>query len=327
MTATSSTTNATKSHLKILIVTMLLVLAVTQLETTNPFLLLQTAGRMETRCQVALNQSDSPPSRKMQTEHPQFVFLMGTEGSGHHLWSHLVDISPNVKTLRDMNLIGEAESIAFQLFHKRDLTNSLFVGAPCVDDWNGTRLIELTAQKLQTLSTKLPQNVTVPLNGIPSTKRLSGMMSYPNYKSTEKCAGFRHPDVNLLQKACDTAQVTCHYIVQHRDPVALLHSTTQNRRMHSTGYAISLYTSMLNILQFQMSQVPLEFCWNYNAGRPSARLGTLLGWKHDEFDKVFEESYREPHAVNDSFVPMEHRVSLDSLLVAHEQLKMACGAR
>jgi hypothetical protein len=78
---------------------------------------------------------------------------------------------------------------------------------------------------MKLVASKLPPDIMLPLIGITSSKPISGMMSYPNYRSTEKCAGFRHPDLSLLQQACDMAKVRCRYIVQYRDPLAILRST------------------------------------------------------------------------------------------------------
>jgi hypothetical protein len=260
---------------------------------------------------------------------PQFVFLMGTEGSGHHFWSTLIERSPNYARLRQLKLLGAAENITHQLFSKRQLDQSLFAGSPCHTDWNGTLLMEQTAQKLRFVAAKLPPNLTVPLNGIPSTKPVSGMISYPNFKSTEKCAGFRHPDVHLLQLACRDAQVSCHFILQYRDPMATLRSTTRKRKIHSVGYAIALYTSMYATLTFQLSTMTpssLEFCWHYSDSHPSARLGTLLGYTtEEEFRMVFAKHYVPSNTTDvDTAVPQHQKVLLDSLLLAYEQLKSKC---
>ena len=280
------------------------------------------------------------------TDHPQFVFLMGTEGSGHHLWSSLIEQSPNLATLKQLNLLEAAESITHQLFAKRQLEESLFAGSACHTDWNGTKLLEQTAHKLRFVANKLQRNsnnfttglITVPLNGIPSTKPTSGMMSYPNYKSNEKCAGFRHPDMRLLQQACSKASVSCHFILQYRDPMAILRSTTQKRKLHAVGYAIALYTAMLNTLTMQLLQLqrPLssssssattvvEFCWDYSNPRPSARLGSLLGYKtEEEFRIVFEKNYVPSSTTNNNVVPKQYEMLLESLMSAHHQLQKTC---
>jgi hypothetical protein len=264
------------------------------------------------------------------TEPPQFVFLMGTEGSGHHLWSSLIDQSPNLARLRQLNLLRAAESITHQLFSKRQLDQSLFAGSPCHEGWNGTSLIERTAHKLRFVANQLPPNLTVALNGIPTTKPISGMISYPNYKSNEKCAGFRHPDVRLLQLACQDAQVSCHFIVQYRDPIATVQSTTRKRKIHSVGYAIALYTAMYTTLTLQlgtMTPSSLEFCWHYSDSHPSTRLGTLLGYAtEEEFRIVFAKHYVPSNITIDvdTVIPPHQTVLLDGLFVAYEQLKSKC---
>jgi hypothetical protein len=263
------------------------------------------------------------------TGNPQFVFLMGTEGSGHHLWSTLIVQSPNFARLKQLDLLGATENIIHQLFSENHLEESLFGGSPCRGAWNGTLLIERTAQKLRLVADKLPPNLTVPLNGIPSTNRLSGMLSYPNHASKRKCAGFRHPDVRLLQQACLDAQVSCHFILQYRDPSATLRSTTINRNYHTTGFAIALYTAMFTTLTLQLSSLTpssLECCWYYGNSHPSARLGTLLGYTNEEeFRNAFAQHYVPSNSPEiNTVVPQEHRIPFESLLVAYNLLKLKC---
>lgn len=277
------------------------------------------------------NRTTGTPRNASTAGTPQFVFLMGTEGSGHHLWSSLIEQSPNLARLKQLNLLGAAESITRQLFSKRELDKSLFAGSPCHDAWNGTSLIEQTAHKLRFVANQLPSSLTVPLNGIPTTKAVSGMISYPNYKSNEKCAGFRHPNVRLLQLACQDAQVSCHFILQHRDPIATLQSTTHKRKIHSVGYAIALYTAMYTTLTLQLETMTaslLEFCWHYSDSHPSARLGTLLGYAtEEEFRNIFAQHYVPSNTTAtdvDSVIPAHQKVLLDNLFVAYEQLKLKC---
>jgi hypothetical protein len=283
------------------------------------------------------NYSDSPLGNRnavkqrnfSTTGNPQFVFLMGTEGSGHHLWSTLIEQSPNFERLKQLNLLGATEDIIYQLFSNLHLDESLFAGSPCRADWNGTLMIERTAQKLRFVADRLPHNMTVPLNGIPSTNGLSGMISYPNHGSKRKCAGFRHPDVRLLQQACLDAQVSCHFILQYRDPSATLRSTTINRNFHSTGYAIALYTAMFTTLTFQLSSITpssLECCWYYGNSHPAAQLGNLLGYTNEEeFRKAFAQHYVPSNSPDvNKGVPQEHRVPFEGLLVAYNLLKLKC---
>jgi hypothetical protein len=309
----------------------MLAFVVSQISTHSSLFQTTAIGEQVSCSSPANNQTNKAVSSELPKAHPQFVFLVGTEGSGHHLWSTLIEKSPHFQALQKLTLIPAANNITFQLFSKLDLQRSLFAGAACDEHWNGTLLVEQTAQQMKLVASKLPSDITIPLNGITSSKRISGMMSYPNYRSTEKCAGFRHPDLSLLQQACDMANVACHYIVQYRDPIAILRSTVQNRGIHNMGYAIPLYSSMLSTIRFQMQNMPpdaLEFCWDYNQGEPPAQLRALLGWKdRDEFATFFRQEYR-PTSVGsqDKVVPNQYSVLLPSLLAAYEQLKATCQA-
>jgi hypothetical protein len=270
------------------------------------------------------------PGSSGNPDHPQFVFLMGTEGSGHHFWSTLIAQSPNYERLKQLKLLGATRNMTHLLFSRYQLDKSLFAGSPCHENWNSTVLLKQTARKLRFIGSKLPPNVTVPLNGLPTTLKLSGMISYPNFMSDDKCAGFRHPDVRLLQLACRDARVTCHFILQHRDPIATLRSTTRSRKFHSIGYAIALYTAMYTTLTLQLSTIApssaLEFCWLYSDEYPSARLGTLLGYTtEEEFRTAFAEHYVPANATHvTKLIPPHQRVLLDTMLVAYEQLVSKC---
>ena len=259
---------------------------------------------------------------------PQFVFLVGTEGSGHHLWSKLIEKSPNILRLRRLHLLPAAENITKQLFSRYDFGKSLFAGAACGKDWNGTYLVEQTAHKLKLVALNLSPKMSVPLNGLPETKPTSGMISYPNFRQPDHCDSFRHPELRLLERACQDAQVSCHIILQYRDPIATLRSTVK-RKMHSLGFAIALYTAMYQTLTMQLSSWPassLQFCWDSTDPHPSARLGTLLGYTTDEeFRTAFAQTFiPTTNHTRADVVPPHFDMLLDGLLAAYDQLKTKC---
>ena len=292
------------------------------------FILLSIVLRIHSNDQFPSVREETTVARHTILEHPQFVFLMGTEGCGHHFWSTLVKQSPNIKRLKCLNLLEAARSISHQLFDIKNMKESLFAGSACDAKWNGTKLLEQTAQKLRLVASKLPQNLTVPLNGIPTSG--AGMMSYPNFLRHEICDSFRSPDMSLLQKACNMAHVSCHFIVQYRDPLAQLRSTTLKREYHQVGYAIALYTATLNSLGLQVSQLPsaVEFCWDFSDPRPSARLGALLGYETEEqFRTFFANEFQAPTVSktnNSDVVPKQYEMLMDSLMTAYRNLQKTC---
>ena len=293
------------------------------------FILLSIVLRIHSNDQFPSVREETTVVRHTILEHPQFVFLMGTEGCGHHLWSSLVKKSPNIKKLRRLELLDAARSISHQLFDIKNMKESLFAGSVCDAEWNGTKLLEQTAQKLRLVASKLPPDLTVPLNGIPTPG--TGMMSYPNFGDrNEICSPFRSPDMSLLQKACNMAHVSCHFIVQYRDPLAQLRSTTLKREYHQVGYAIALYTATLNSLGLQVSQLPsaVEFCWDFSDSRPSARLGALLGYETEEqFRTFFANEFQAPTVSktnNSDVVPKQYEMLMDSLMTAYRNLQKTC---
>jgi hypothetical protein len=266
---------------------------------------------------------DSAPTRN-----PNFVFVLGTEGSGHHLWALLIEHSPHLKTLIELGLLEEAQRVSYQLYDKLNLRRSLFGGAPCDQDWNGTLVLEQTAHKLKILGEKLPLNVTVPLNGLVGTGLTSGMMSYPNFKKGDTgCVPLRYPNVLLLHKACQQARVSCQFIVQYRDPLAVLRSTVEKRTMRPLGYSMMLYSSMLTAIRAQLQRLPrqvVQLCWNYDDAWPSPQLGALLGWTNTtDFWRAFSGLYNVSRRAKWQ-LPPHYSVLLDDLLAAHEELKGAC---
>ena len=293
------------------------------------FILLSIVLRIHSNDQFPSVREETTVARHTILEHPQFVFLMGTEGCGHHFWSTLVKQSPNIKRLKSLKLLEAARSISHQLFDIKNMKESLFAGSVCDAEWNGTKLLEQTAQKLRLVASKLPPDLTVPLNGIPTPG--TGMMSYPNFGDrNEICSPFRSPDMSLLQKACNMAHVSCHFIVQYRDPLAQLRSTVKKRHFHQMGYAIALYTATLNTLALQVSQLPsaVEFCWDFSDPRPSARLGALLGYKTEKkFRTFFAKQFQAPTVSktnNSDVVPKQYEMLMDSLMTAYRNLQKTC---
>jgi hypothetical protein len=60
-------------------------------------------------CSLPANslKSKAGASSKLHMAHPQFVFLVGTEGPGHHLWSTLIENSPHFQALQKLALISQ----------------------------------------------------------------------------------------------------------------------------------------------------------------------------------------------------------------------------
>ena len=271
-------------------------------------------------------------------ELPDFVFLVGIEGSGHHLWQALIEASPNYRTLQKLDLVNDAQELTKQLYNRFDLDTSLF-GAACNLDgkWNGTAIIEQTASKLRDLSNKLKKTdrpsgasaakVTVPLNGIPGTNKASGMMSYPNFSTADtKCSPLRNPSLNMLYAACTKAGVLCQHIVQHREPFATIRSTAVKRRFHKRTFATNLYAAMSEVVIGQMVMFPdrLATCWSY--GPPPKRVQNLLGWTDPaEFEKDFAQVYTPP-AVQKAggVVPERLEALMSHPILVHGRLKDTC---
>ncbi|KAI2488772.1 hypothetical protein MHU86_25826 [Fragilaria crotonensis] len=292
---------------------------------------LQGCDVLTTRIAIKEDKITKPSSGTSLKVHPQFVFLVGTEGSGHHLWYSLIEKSPNVQRLKNLGLLQAAIGVTVQLYSKHNLDKSLFAGPACDANWNATYLVEQTAHKLRLVATTLPPNLAVPLNGLPGTHYESGMISYPNFRRPAHCGDFRHPDLRLLEQACQDAQVSCHIILQYRDPLATLRSTTIKRRLHTVGYAIALYTAMYQTVTMQLSALPvssLQCCWDSSDAHPPAQLGILLGHTTDEEFRIeFAKNFIPSSSTNltrADVIPPHLDMSFDGMLAAFNQLKAKC---
>lgn len=266
---------------------------------------------------------------------PQFVFLVGIEGSGHHLWQTLIENSPVFRELQqNEDALERAKQVSYQLFDKNNLENSLF-GFPCAtttttqQQWNATQVVQETVSKLQAavVAAAAPNHIgSIPLNGLPNTNPKSGMISYPNYSRRDNvCGPLKFPSLDLLQRACRDAGVTCGYIFQFRNPISVLLSTTKKRNQHPLNYAIQLYTAMLHVIAGQYQDLGGGLCWDYDRGMPPEQVGIWLGWKSEHgFREAFEQLYRKRPIPSSQEIPEESRPLLDAMFQAQARLEQIC---
>ena len=286
-----------------------------------------------------------------KAEKPRFIFLIGLEGTGHHLYSDLVHRSPTFQRLPTSDIIALQQS----LYNNHQKANSLW-GAHCNTNNNSGQgknynATTTTSQKLMTRVVTnlkaLSQNVvdptiTIPING-PKYKRTGfGLMSYPTYSSmsldkkgdnTQRCALTKYPNMDLLYQACRDAKVTCGHLYLHRDIGQVLTSTTVHRHFHTRLEAMHLYTTMLYVIYGQLlgHAHQLVSCWDYAVPPTYMDIGRWLGYaSQNEFDRVVSEIYRprrrENHSHDSTLLWMEEEelYYFSSLQRAHEQVKMLC---
>jgi hypothetical protein len=304
--------------------------------------------------------SSSLPAEQTKTttakQPPRFVFLIGLEGTGHHLYSDLVAKSPTMEKMR----MSRYDMIQLQqsLYNNKNRGNSLW-GVHCdetlVNNHNNNSItptatataiiMDRVVANIHVLDQNLDSSLTIPINGPKYTKSGFGMMSYPTFSSLDKegsnhqqnkrCALTKYPNMDLLYHACDMANVTCGHIYLHRDPTQVLRSTTIHRHFHTWMEALHLYTTMLHVIHAQLLTYPnqLVSCWDYNVPPTFSNVGQLLGWKSEaDFDQVVQEVYnRTPSSTNgeatttSTMDDFHHDPYFHSMQRAHERNKKLCA--
>ena len=270
-------------------------------------------------------------SQTSTTKRIRFLFLIGLEGTGHHLYSELVHQSPSFEKLPAQQMIQLQQS----LYHHQNKEQSLW-GAHCGKEQTINATIVMmnrVVANLKALDQAVDSTVTIPINGPKYPNTGFGMMSYPSYSShdrqgNQRFALTKYPTMELLYHACQAAKVTCGHVYLHRDPFQVLTSTTKKRHFHTIPEALHIYTTMLLVIHSQLVTFPNHFiaCWDYSFSPPSV-LGELLGWQTtNDFHRVTQTLYR-PSLTNMSSLQVDKSDPfLQAMYRAHEQVKKLCIA-
>jgi len=147
----------------------------------------------------------------------------------------------------------------------------------------------------------------------------------------------KYPNLDLLYKACEEANVECAHVYLYRDPHALVKSTTVNRHFneHVLG-AMHLYISMLHIVYGQMARHPTKNLGCFGFLEPNVTsaevwhpIRDIFGWTSGEkYDKWINYAYKSPHAMNATtrlaIIPENYRVYTDSLVQSHNDVVELC---
>jgi len=271
------------------------------------------------------------------TSKTTFVFLVATEGSGHHMYSVLCEKSPSRDRING-ELSKDIKSLTSLLYDHKDKSSALFSAPSSIENSNklvnGTFVVEGIVSKLQSIEEMIknasyPTTTTIPLNAVKAFK--TGMMSYPNYGGIDKI--LQYPDLSTLYYACTLAGVSCRHVVLTRDPYDVIRSTTTRRKFFKSKIkAIQSYITMLGVILAQMTMYPdqLAACWEYNAeGSDNEQLGTIMGWSdHMHFKKSYASIFRESHVLNATerleLVPTELEVYMLSMEKTTETIQKTC---
>lgn len=244
---------------------------------------------------------------------PTFVFVMGTEGTGHHFINSLLAQSPNMKKMKQIGVCasggkGELHTLSSQFFNTGNEGRLFNPNKRQRGEIDADRHYELIVDTLQSIRTKfndmrkqeeqqINENESSSATVAPSSKTpfhiainanscgRPTMMSYPNLPGPDR--SLQNFNLDIFYNACNDAHVQCKHIYIYRDPYDVIKSTTINRVHNSNVYdAIRLYTSVMQQIHSQMiSNLDHNIgCFGfldakgYQLQQDWERFGMLFGW-------------------------------------------------
>jgi hypothetical protein len=277
----------------------------------------------------------------------QFVFVVGLEGTGHHMMGAIAEGSPAIKQLIRLGIHPNmTKPLQESLFHK---DKGGLWNAHCqeklVDTLQIQQEVVKTMKIIQGIADDGARNdkkaaISFPVNTVTAGNGY-GMVSYPNFPG--ECGKLNYANLDLFYDACDQAQVECRHVYLYRDPYDVLNSTVTNRHFAPTLLAgIHLYTSMLKIiatgLQVHASRGIGCFGFyeqNITTGRNDwwDPIRLLWGWNEDtdSYEKYMTKTYKPPSRFKNktedeahSFVPKMLDPFMNSFMETHQRVVRMC---
>lgn len=178
----------------------------------------------------------------------RFLFVIGLEGTGHHLMSRIVKESPAMRRLSKLKMLDDLRGLHTSMYYFQTGLLDSFCGTS-IDTNAKTASM---ARRLRAMAAKLGNetlDVAMNANGY------SKMISYPaGGVSANSCGRTKHPSLDLIYQACDQAGVRCEHLYLRRDPYDIIASTTLKRPFNPTIYkAYHLYAMFLNVIYAQLA--------------------------------------------------------------------------
>lgn len=235
---------------------------------------------------------------------PTFVFVMGTEGTGHHLINSLLAQSPNMKKMKQIGVCasgtGELHTLSSQFFSTRNEGRLFNPNKRQREELDASQHYATIVDTLQSIRTKFndmqiqEQHINESKSSAKATFHIAinanscgrpTMMSYPNLPGPDR--PLQNFNLDIFYNACNDAHVKCKHIYIYRDPYDVIKSTTINRAHNSNIYdAIRLYTSVMQQIHSQMiSHLDRNLgCFGfldakgYQLEQDWERFGMLFGW-------------------------------------------------
>ena len=265
----------------------------------------QSTLRWETSTGRQFSQGNDENNYNNNIGGPTFVFVMGIEGSGHHLINSLLAKSPYINIIRKLNMCGKNKELYKLSAEFMDYRNPGLMkpyGArnknkqknDYVDfDAHYNKVVEL----LQTISQKIinndssddksiqhNHNINIAINA--NSCAAPSMLSYPSFLGIDR--SLQNFNMDLFYSACYDANVNCKHMYLYRNPYDILKSTTLNRPFNDNiSNGIRLYTSVLQQIHSQMVSYPNRNlgCFGfldvngYQSTEDWIRFGNLFGFE------------------------------------------------
>ena len=291
------------------------------------------AGRLQKKLSQMVSSDNSPApthagSAADSSSSPViFQFLVGLEGTGHHLHQKLYKGSPAHKRLKAYGLLDDVSSLLKSLWNRENPSEGLW-SATCAladedeskwwkqenDSTDGERLFNNLVGHLKSLEAKArgsvegdetmgAEELVIAVNsGSIYNQKAAPFLSYPLLHGP--CRFLQYPVLDIFYEACDAAGVRCQHAMSFRDPYRTLRSTSMNRNFASRHVQLQTLHSMLGIIQGQMLSHPDRnvACWESDMGADGGAgdLGALFGWKDPaKFEEFYNKIFLEPSALSD----------------------------
>jgi len=276
-----------------------------------------------------------------------FIFLVGLEGTGHHLYSKIVMKSPSMKKLIEWKLAQRIVTFQKNLFNNDEKHRGIF-SALCDEEGlrqrQGERPLAQLEHWLKFIDASIrSKNISVPTKGnnpkndfiaVPLNFRKnggSGLQSYPNHGGA--CRSMQYPHLDMLYEACDSADVDCSHIFLYRDLHETLRSTTMHRDFMPLHSQLGTFLLMSSVIFTQMTtwRDRLLTCWNYNDFSTATDLGSIFGWEDPDrfrsfYTQIFDKNVSANMSTEDRFrvVPEEYSAYMRSLERTQNQILQIC---
>jgi hypothetical protein len=263
----------------------------------------------------------------------QFVFVVGLEGTGHHLMSIIVNESPDLTRLKRLKIHpAKSKQLHKALFNsqtKKGLWNAHCSGEDGLNITDIQHHVVEVLQKMRQMAEPSPSRLRFPVNTVGTSG--IGMASYPNFHGI--CRSLNYPSLDLFYDACELAEVDCRHVYLYRDPHQVLHSTTIHRSFNGNLLkAIQLYNTLLHVIATDLETHASRTvgCFGFYENTTENwwdPVGELWGWRNlTKYDQVMAKLYKPPKGTgkNETWFPKEIAPYMKSFIDAHERVIRIC---